>query len=104
MLLVKKLRKIYLIDIPSSLVTAINLGYQTISNSIYFENQIDGIAHQIVDLPEWYIDPEKDDITMAVECLTKLQKTSTILSKEEKNVLKVAVKKMAARGCSCCIM
>ena len=104
MQLVKNYRKSELLDIPSSLVTAINLGYQTISNSIYFENQIDGIAHQIVDLPEWFIDPEKDDVAMAIECLKKLQKTSTILSKEEKNVLKVAVKKMAARGCSCCIM
>ena len=92
------------LDIPSSLITAINLGYQTISNSIYFENQVDAIAHQIVDLQEWYIDPERDDVTMAVDCLTKLQKTSTILSKEEKSVLKLAVKRIAVRGCSCCIM
>lgn len=93
-----------IIDTSSSLITAINCGYTTIANCVYFENQISLIAKQIVDLEEWEVDPEYDDVTTAVSCLNHVRKTAMMLSDEEKDVIKQAVNRIGNRGCSCSIL
>lgn len=92
------------IDTSSSLITAINCGYTTIANCVYFENQISRIARQIMDLEEWEVDPEFDDVTTAVSCLNHVRKTAMMLSDEEKDVIKQAVNRIGNHGCSCSIL
>lgn len=96
--------RVSFIDTSSSLITAINCGYTTIANCVYFENQISRIARQIVDLEEWEVDPEFDDVTTAVSCLNHVRKTAMMLSDEEKDVIKQAVNRIGNHGCSCSIL
>lgn len=96
--------RVSFIDTSSSLITAINCGYTTIANCVYFENQISRIARQIMDLEEWEVDPEFDDVTTAVSCLNHVRKTAMMLSDEEKDVIKQAVNRIGNHGCSCSIL
>lgn len=86
------------------MITAINVGEQLIATSIYFENQISRIARQIMDIEEWAINPEEDNVDGAIKCLKSLQKNSSMLMDEEKVILKEAVKRMSGGGCSCTIL
>lgn len=94
------------VDVPDSLIRAISLGYEMISENIYFENEVLQIAGQIVELPEWELDEdeEDEDLDMAVECLRTLVAKSETLSKEDKGVLKQALKRIRRRGCSCVVL
>ncbi|OAO17217.1 hypothetical protein AV274_1051 [Blastocystis sp. ATCC 50177/Nand II] len=88
----------------ASLLKAINLGYSTIADSIYFENQISNIAKQIVDLEEVVIEKDDDDAMLAAECLTAVRASSSILSAEEKAILKKAASRITYHSCSCVVV
>lgn len=82
---------------------AITLGYRTIADSIYFENQIAQIAKQIVDLDEVIVNGDEEDVGVAIECLETVRKSSTLLSDEEKATLKKAASRIHVRKCSCAV-
>lgn len=91
------------VDVPDSLIRAISLGYEMISENIYFENEVLQIAGEILELPEWELD-DGEDLDLAVECLNTLMSTSETLSKEEKGVLKQALKRIHRQSCSCVVL
>ena len=91
------------VDVPDSLIRAISLGYEMISENIYFENEVLQIAGEILELPEWELE-DAEDLDLAVECLNTLMSSSETLSKEEKGVLKQALKRIHRRSCSCVVL
>ena len=91
------------VDVPDSLIRAISLGYEMISDNIYFENEVLQIAGEILELPEWELE-DAEDLDLAVECLNTLMSSSETLSKEEKGVLKQALKRIHRRSCSCVVL
>lgn len=91
------------VDVPDSLIRAISLGYEMISENIYFENEVLQIAGEILELPEWELEDE-EDLDPAVECLNTLMSSSETLSKEEKGVLKQALKRIRRQSCSCVVL
>ena len=91
------------VDVSDSLIRAISLGYQMISDNVYFENQVLQIAGQILELQEVDLN-NGDDLDFAVDCLNTLIAQSSTLNKEEKGVLKQALKRIHRRSCSCVVL